>query len=362
MTALALMLLMVALPMGAAANEIAAGVALAVGLAMGRRSHLPLLGPVVLVAISLLASSLGHDGATALEALGRTWTLALAIAVPWLAWERTRRMEAVELAGLWAAAGVGMYALLQVYLGWQQGVVPWEQGVSGPFSHHLTLGYALVPALSVALHRRQFLPALLIGAGILCSGGSGPALALVVVLAAWVLGATNALVLGLCVSLGAFVLLAMDGSLHERNLLWTAGATLAVDNPLGVGPGNYRAAVGPVQYALEEGYYFANHAHDSALQIAARSGFVAWLGWAWLLIELWRRGGRAAQGAVAALVVGSLTQDVFGDLEVIRALCAWSLLPAPSEPEPEAVVEGPPSVYAHSEPGPPAASPQGAPP
>ena len=201
-----------------------------------------------------------------MEGLGRTWTLALLVAVPMLANPQDRRLRAVELAGLWAAAMVGLLAAFQVF---QAGVAPWEQPQAGPFSHHLTLGYALIPPFARALHRKQLGPALGIAVGVVCSGGSGPLLSLAVALLALGIGGGSALAIGVCVSLAVFVVMGMNGQLHERSLLWTAGAQLAVDHPLGVGPGRYRELVAPVQESLEAGYHFANHAHDSAVQIAA---------------------------------------------------------------------------------------------
>ena len=40
---------------------------------------------------------------------------------------------------------------------------------------------------------------------------------------------------------------------------------------------------------------------------------------------------RALRLAIAALLVGGLTQDTLGDLEVIRALCFWALLSRPPQ-------------------------------
>lgn len=338
MPAVVLLLLFCALPLGAAANEILTAVALGAALLLGDRRQLSLLAPVLLVGVTLLVSSAGHGWESSVEALGRTWPLALLVAVPMLADPAEPRLRAVELAGLWMAAAVGFVAAFQAF---QEGVPPWVSPQSGPFSHHLTLGYALVPAFARALHRKEFGPALGTAVGIVCSGGSGPLLSLGVAATAWLVGGGSALAIGTCVALAAFVFLGMDGQLHERSLLWTAGADLAVDHPLGVGPGRYREMVGPVQAELEEGFHFANHAHDSALQIAARTGFVSWIAWGWLFVELWRRTDRAGRASIAALAVGSLTQDVFGDLEVMRALSAWALLPFIEEPEPTLAVEPP---------------------
>ena len=67
---------------------------------------------------------------------------------------------------------------------------------------------------------------------------------------------------------------------------------------------------------------------------------MSWIAWAWLGVELWRRGGRSGRATLAALAVGGLTQDVLGDLEVIRVLSAWVLLPVLVEPAAAGAVPG----------------------
>jgi len=319
-----LLLLFLALPFGAAANEIAAGVALGAGVLVGNRKRWPLAGPVALVFVLLAVSAVGRGQAAMVEALGRTWPLALLIAVPLLADADDRRLLAVERAGLGAAALVGVYAVLQLFV---SGEMPWVRPQSAFFGHHLTLGYALLPALARALHRGMWAPAIAIGLGIACSGGSGPLLSMFVVDVGLLAGASNALMVGVVVALAAMTAMGMDGELEQRAVLWASGAQLAIDAPLGVGPDGYRAAVAPVQDVLQPGFHFANHAHDSMLQVAARSGLPSWIAWAWLGVALWRRADAAGRTAIAGLIVGSLTQDTFGDLEVIRACSAWALLP-----------------------------------
>lgn len=324
-----LLLLFVALPLGAAPLEIASGLALALALLGMPRAvqKSGLLGPVAAVALAWLGSALGRDPAlpALVEAAGRTWPLALVIAVPTLAEGlEPRQLRRVETVGLGVAAAVAALAWVPVV----GGLWPWESPERGLFSHHLTLGYALLPACARALAERRWGFAAAAGLGIAAAGSSGPLLALVVAGAALVFPARAALVGGVGVALVLMRLLAADPDLHQRAVLWSSGAALATTSPLGVGPLGYRAAVEPVQRALEPGFYFPMHAHDAALQIAALAGFGAWIAWIWLVLEIWRRGGRAGQAALAGLLVGGLTQDTLGDLEVIRAACAWALLPA----------------------------------
>lgn len=331
----ALALVFLALPLGTAPLEIASGLALAAALLAGPRALAqgPLLAPILGVALSWALAALGRGSEQWVEALGRTWPLALGLAVPALA--RAAGPEAGARAGrlgLWAAAGVGLLAVGQAIAA---GAQPWIRPATGFFSHHLTLGYALLPALAVALARRRWGLAAPILAGALCSGGSGPALSVVVLLAGVALGPGRALAGGLVGALALIAVLRGDSGLHEREVLWRTGATLAVEQPLGTGPAGFREPAAQVQEAIEPGFYFPLHAHDVALQLGALAGLGAWLAWAWLGWTVWRGSDRAGRAALAALLVGGLTQDTLGDLEVVRAWLAWAMLswnpPAPLE-------------------------------
>ena len=321
-------LLLLALPLGTAPGEIAAGLvtALAVVQILRRRASLDpeLAWPVALIAVSWLASGIGRDPAAPqlIEALGRCWPLSLVLLLPALPISAPDSDRAQRI-GLWAAAGVGALAVLQVAL---SGAPPWETPAKGLFSHHLTLGYGLLPALAVAVVARSWVPAALIALGVAATGSSGPALSVAVIALGLLVGPGRALVGGALAAIALVVGLRADPALTERAVLWTSGATLALQNPLGVGPAGFREAAAPVQASLVPDFYFPLHAHDAALQIAALAGWGAWVAWAWLALALWRRADRAGRLAIAALAVGGLTQDTFGDLEVIRALSAWVLL------------------------------------
>ena len=124
------------------------------------------------------------------------------------------------------------------------------------------------------------------------------------------------------VAIGASVGLGRQ-DVQQRAVLWASGAWLTLDRPLGVGTGHFRQADGAVQQALQPGFHFPLHAHDSALQLGALVGLGGWVALAWLCWEAWQRTDRAGRALLAALAVGSLTQDVLGDLEVTRAAAAW---------------------------------------
>lgn len=324
--------------------EISAGLAVAAALLLGPRrgwgSAGALVGPLALVALCWAVAAVGHDRASWVEAAGRTWPLILLIAVPPLARAvgpgalqraATVGLGAAGLAALWALAQVARQLLTT-------GLWPWASPVAGPFSHHLTLGYALLPALAFAADQRRWGAVGLLLGGVAAAGSSGPALSAALIFAALRFGAGAALAGGTALALALIAALVHSPELHERAVLWTSGASLALDHPLGVGPLGYRAAVAPVQTALEKGFYFPAHAHDAALQVGALAGLGAWVAWAWLLLSLAAQSGRAGRAALVALLVGGLTQDTLGDLEVIRALCAWALLGGALEPPSTPVV------------------------
>ena len=319
-----LALLFLLLPLGTTPME---GATILVGLAAlgSRRLHdQPLLGPALSIWAGLLLASHSLEPGTLWSTSLHAWAWGLLVVGPPVfgslqTSERTR----LEDVGLAAATVAGSWALVEVFI---VGEPPWLQPVDGPFSHHLTLGYALLPALARALHRRRLLSAIAIGVGIACAGSSGPALSAAVVLLALLLPPGWALALGSAAAVVVIAALAGDASLLERSVLWTAGADVAIQHPGGAGTSGVRAATELAQARVMPGFHFPLHAHDSALQRAAVAGWGAWLAVTWALIGLWRRTDRAGRAAIAAIAVGGLTQDTLGDLEVVRAVCAWALL------------------------------------
>lgn len=329
-----LVVLALALVLGTAPLEIATGLVAALALAaMVRRETRPdadFWPPLLLLALLLLLSAAGQSAAPlpALRAaLEPPWALALLVLLPALPADAEARERAARW-GLCGAALVGVGALAHALL---QGQLPWESPERGLYSHHLTLGYALLPPFAAALDRRRWGEALGIAAGVVAAGSSGPALAMAVIGVGLLVGPVVALVGGALIAVGLVAALAADPELHERALLWTSGAQLALGRPMGTSVAGFREAVAPVQDALSPSFYFPLHAHDAALQAAAVAGLGAWVLWGWLGLLLWRRGGRAGRLALAALLVGGLTQDTLGDLEVVRALCFWALLSLPPQ-------------------------------
>jgi hypothetical protein len=311
MRAALLILLFAALPLGTSALEVTTGLALAGALWIGRgrlSESGDLLIPAALIGIALQVASPG------VAALGKLWPLALVLAVPVLA-DTEHRERAVQ-CGLVSAALVGVGSVLTA--------VSWP--ALGPFSHHLTLGYALVPPLAVAVHRRSWVCAAGIGAGILASASSGPVLSAGLVIATLWWSPATALLGGAGVSLALISALSHQPALAERAVLWSAGAMVAVEHPVGAGVTSVRAAMVAAQDHLSPGFYFPYHAHDFALQAAAMSGMAIWIGLVWLLWSLWQRTDIGGRAALVGVLVGGMTQDTLGDLEVIRALCAWTLI------------------------------------
>ena len=132
-------LLFVCLPLGPAPLEIATGLLLLGAVGLGDRGQRPLVAPVLLVCFVLCASALGRGRAAWIEALGLTWPLALAVAMPMvrglLSEAHRARAAMAGTLGIAVAVAVGVAQV-------------WTSGppATGLFSHHLTLAYALVPA------------------------------------------------------------------------------------------------------------------------------------------------------------------------------------------------------------------------
>lgn len=308
--------LMISLSLGTAALEIASGVALVAALTTRRRPPADLLQPVLAVAALSLVASLGEGALRDGAAVG--WMLCLAVAVPLLPGDRTKAAH----IGASAAAVLGLGSLL-----WALGSSDWP--ARGVYSHHLTLGTVLLLPLAAAVQRGWWRIAAGCAAGVAATLSLGPALGAVVA----VVGARSrplwALVGGVAVSVAVLAAWQGEGIVLERTILWASGAEVLSDHPLGVGPGADRAALSAAQHRLVPGFHFPHHAHDAALQIGVRVGWAGWLAWAWLLVALWRRADSGGRAGIAAVVVGGLTQDTLGDLEVSRALCAWVLVCEP---------------------------------
>jgi hypothetical protein len=332
-----LQVLFAALPLGTALLEIATAITLAVAVFRPARGGWPYLAPIALVTCCSLVATMPTDLASLRLAVGPLWALALCLAIPRL----TVSPKALQL-GVLAAAVVAATAIVQ-------GAIQASQGeptvAKGTFSHHLTLGYALVPPLAILMHHELGLgpwwrraAVVLLAGGIVASGGQGPLLAMVLVLLAHWMSPVAALVTGVVANLIGVIVLPSH-LVEQRAVLWTSGADVLALPGVGVGQSEFRTALAIAEQSVQPGFYFPLHAHDSFLQVGLAIGLGAWIALAALLVLMWERTGRAGRVAIAAVVVGGLTQDTLGDLEVIRALTAWvigtSVLGSVSEPQSE---------------------------
>ena len=75
------------------------------------------------------------------------------------------------------------------------------------------------------------------------------------------------------------------------------------------------------------------------------SGMAIWIGLVWLLWSLWQRTDTGGRAALVGVIVGGMTQDTLGDLEVIRALCAWTLIAV--QPDGTGAVRGYEDIKSH---------------
>lgn len=284
---------------------------LVAALAGGRRGALfatPWGWPAVACAVAWVVGAAASGDVR--EGLGHAWLLAPLLVVPALA--PGARGRFVEV-GLWAAAAAGAWGVAQAARG--------ADGTAN-FSHHLTLAYALLPPLGVAVARGAWGPAAAMVAGVLSTRSEGAVVALAVTLIAARSGRPLLSLGGGVVATIALLAFAADAEeLRQRALLWTGG--LAVGNAGPVGPGAYAAASAPAYDALSPGFWFPNHAHDSAVQLYAVLGPGALAMHAWLCVRALRHGEVGAAAGLAGVLVGALTQDVLGDLEVARAAWIW---------------------------------------
>lgn len=182
---------------------------------------------------------------------------------------------------------------------------------------------------------------------------AGAALLAVLVRRVWVLAAIAVVVLALVALSAASGTLAervkslgdlSDATLRERLYMWQSGLRMVRDHPLtGVGPGRVKAVY--PNYALPEaGKKATSHLHNAALQILAERGVLGLAAWLWIWAAFFARGvallrrlgpeEEAARGlvagslaAIAGFLVSGLTEDNFGDSEVVMVAYAVMALP-----------------------------------
>jgi hypothetical protein len=268
---------------------------------------IPALAVAAVWVVESVASGNLHEG------LGHAWLLAPlpAIAV-------VRERDTIERIGLGAACAAAIWGIAQ-RLGGIDG--------HGNFSHHLTLAYALLPPLGVAAARRRHGVTAILIAGVLATDSEGAVPALFATLAAARLVRPGwALAGGVVATLLLLGTVADPDELRQRAILWTGGLSLFPNGP--VGPGGYVAASALAYDHLSPGFWFPNHAHDSGIEVLAVLGPAGFVAFAALIGAALGNADRGAAAGLAGVVVGAMTQDVFGDLEVARAAWAWIALTA----------------------------------
>lgn len=307
--------LLIALPVSTGAQEIILALLLALAVVSGGARAafaLPWTPAAVTFAGTWTLGALARGDVH--EALGHAWLLAPFLALGALdpsgpGAERRRTL------GLAAAAAAAAYAIVQAARG---------AAAAGTMSHHLTLAYALLPPFGVALARRRWGFAAVIGAGVLATrSDAAPAALAATTLVALGLPAAAGLALGAVATLTGLAGFAPAGDLQQRAVLWTGGLSVP---PGTAGAGGYRAASAPLYDRLQPGFWYPNHAHDTFVQLGATLGAGGWAAATLLVATLF---GAATPGAAAGLVgvlVGGLTQDTFGDLEVVRAAWIWVMI------------------------------------
>lgn len=306
------LLVLAALPWATSVQEIGVGLLLAAALFDGRAREflaLPWALPALATAGAWGLASFASGNLR--EGLGHAWLLAPLVALaalsPVPAAARRR-----ELLGLAAASAAACFAL------WQAG-----QGVAakGAFSHHLTLAYALVVPFGVAVSRRRWAVAALLGAGVLATRSEAAPVALfATAVAALGLRPGFAAAIGAALTLAGLRFAARPDELVERAVLWTGGLLIP---PGHAGAGGYAAASAPIYERLHHGFWFPNHAHDAFIQLAATVGPAGWVATLALVVVIFAKGARGAAAGLVGVLVGALTQDTLGDLEVARAAWIW---------------------------------------
>ena len=184
------------------------------------------------------------------------------------------------------------------------------------------VGVCLTAPIGVAIHRARWPWVLCIASGILSAGAGGPLLGLTMVVATLWIEPKRCL---WPESLAMTILWWMDGNMELTTRASTGPPRWCSNVDLGAAqPKPFR------NFKMQSAYYPPTSHQNATLMtvsfIGPMGGIGAWLAWGMLLTLLWQHTRKSGRAAIAALSVGALTQDVFGDLEVIRALCAWTLL------------------------------------
>lgn len=302
---------LVTLPLSTGAHEVSMALLLGWALLVRRAagfSALPWSGAAVATAAACVLGAWASGDVR--EGFGQAWLLAPLVALAGPVEEGSMRW--LLRLGVGAAAVAAAMAVTQAAVGGEG---------RGLFSHHLSLAYALLPPFAVALSRRQFPLAALLAAGVLAArSDAAPIALLATALAVWTGRPLVATLLGSVATLGALAGFAGTDELRQRAVLWTGGLLVG---PGSAGAGGYALASAPEYERLSPGFWFPNHAHDSFIQLGATLGAGGVLAMAVLVLAAMKHGHPAARAGLAGVLVGGLTQNTLGDLEVARAVWVW---------------------------------------
>lgn len=121
---------------------------------------------------------------------------------------------------------------------------------------------------------------------------------------------------GVC---GLFLWFSEQPYFQERVAIWQSALNVLQEYPMGTGVTQFREVYTIAQARLESPMYFPHHAHDSALQQALWFGVPIWVAWGQLLRDWWswEKWGKMM---LVAIILGSFTEDTFGDMEILRSL------------------------------------------
>lgn len=304
-------LAVISLPLSTGVHEVALALLLAVslrGLRTSGTGKLPWVPAAVGVAVACVLAAWASGDVR--EGLGQAWLLAPLVAVG--AVSGRPGVHGLVRWGLAAAAAVAAIAVAQAMTG---------REAVGLYSHHLSLAYALLPPFAVALVERRFALAALLAAGVLAAGSdAAPVALLAAAAAAWTGRTWLSLAGGAAVTLGALVSFAGADELRQRAVLWTGGLLVP---PGSAGVGGYAAASAGTYDQLSPGFWFPNHAHDNFVQLGATLGAGGVAATCLLVALAFRHGHRGAAAGLVGVLVGGLTQNTLGDLEVARAAWVW---------------------------------------
>ena len=254
-----------------------------------------------------------------IEGLGKWWLFAPLIFLPPLLKALTAEEKHKMLLG--ASASMGLLALVGCYQALQ------GAAAHGWYAHHLSFGYMLLIPFAYCIHKRHWLVAVILGSGILATQAQGPMYSMLAVVLSLRFSSKQVLIGGSVGILGIFFFLSDAPYFQERLAIWGSALDLLQAYPMGTGVSQFRELYAVAQARFDPPFYFPHHAHDSLIQQALWFGVPIWLAWGVLLRSWWSWSiwGRAM---LVAILLGSLTEDTFGDMETLRILLVFGCFAA----------------------------------